>query len=95
MKFLVRGKDSFLEAKVEGGELKATHIKVDPKELVHFGSDIVERAGFDSTEYITVEYLDKMRNFGADYIFVSQNEEEVDFAQSGKRLIAVTVYKKR
>ena len=95
MKFLVRGKDSFLEAKVVGGELKATNIKVDPKKLIHFGSDIVARAEFDSSGYLRSEYMDEMGKYGVDYLLLSQHEEEVDFAQSGKRLIAVTAYKKR
>ena len=96
MKFLVRGKEGFLEAELKEGDLIPTNIKVHPKDLFHFGTDVVEICSHDKNRFIPDSaYLNKMKKACVNYLFVSQQSEDVDYAQSGKRLIAATAYMKK
>ncbi|MFA5953890.1 MAG: hypothetical protein WC812_04825 [Candidatus Pacearchaeota archaeon] len=95
MKFLVRGtgekKGSFLEATLEEEYYKIprtpTDIEVDPRKLIHFGTDLVDiRSSIDIQQHI-----EKMEESGVDYLYISEGED-VDFAQAGKRLATITAY---
>lgn len=68
MRFLIREKDGFLEAKLNGEkiELWEESSKVDPSGLVHFGTDIVCK-GNNFTDYVN-----SMEKRGVDYLFVSE-----------------------
>lgn len=85
MKFLIRGKTNFLEIKLKN--LEPTGEEIDPRTLVHFGTDLVSDDGIDW-------YIKGMEELDVDYLFISQQGERVNYAQSGKLLTVLTAYKK-
>ncbi len=91
MKYLIRGKANFLEAEIENGELKPAKKKVDPRTLVHFGTDIINCP--NNLSFIDADYLKKLERMGVDYLFLSE-PQRVDFINCGKDLRVVTAYKK-
>ncbi len=71
IKYLVRGeKGNFLEAIVENSAerviISPTKIEVNPRDLVHFGSDIITN-GWD-----LYAYSENMKTQGVDYILLSE-----------------------
>ena len=68
MRFLIREKDGFLEAKLNGEKIESepNSCKIDPSGLVHFGTDIVCK-GDNFTNYVN-----SMEKSGVDYLFVSE-----------------------
>jgi hypothetical protein len=91
MKFLLRGKQGFLEAELKDGILEKTGKIVDPRELVHFGTDLMDLdlRNFDSG--LSKQYIHKLECMNVEYLFVSE-PEDVEYAQSGKKLAVVTSY---
>ena len=77
IKYLVRGeKGNFLEATVENSselvKIKPTKIEVNPRDLVHFGSDVITN-GWD-----LYAYTENMKTQGADYILISEYDKSVE-----------------
>jgi hypothetical protein len=91
MKYLMRENGTFLEAEMMPGGLVAKTSRVNPKSLVHFGTDI--KTLNRTNPILDREYVQRMETLGADYLFISLFPEDVEFAQEGKRLIAVTAYR--
>lgn len=104
MKYLVRGnKGKFLEAKLiqntsDKVKIEPTDIEVDPRRLIHFGTDTIDE------ENLINSYLKKMEEFRVDYLFISPEREIVNNMQNlvynrssldSKYLITVTAYLKR
>ena len=90
MRFLVRGEGCFLEASLKNGELTPTGTEVDPKTLVHFGSDLKSKDQFNLQRYV-----ERMKGLGVDYLLVPQTIDDVEYGQSGKCLGIYTDYLKR
>ena len=92
MKFLIRGKINFLEVELKDNKLNPTNQEVDPKTLIHFGTDLI-----GSTSYPFIldrDYLRQIEAQGVDYLFISQECVGVDSGQCGKTLRVLTAYKK-
>ena len=95
-KFLIRYCRVFLEAEVVDGEgsskkLKSTVIEIDPRQLVHFGSELHKsNAGIsqasDVYSIISDSYflkaIEKAQRADADYVFVSDpiRRDEVGYS---------------
>ena len=60
--------------------------EIDPKNLVHFGSDIIEKG------YSLVRRAENMERLGVDYILLPSGFENVESGQSGKLLGVFTAY---
>ena len=99
VKFLIRDKNkSFLEAVVSGGNLVPTEIKVNPQDLIHFGTDTIDKYN------LLWPYAMRMEERGVDYLLVSSEEELVNNMQhrvyngsslTSKELVSVTAYLKK
>jgi hypothetical protein len=98
MKYLIRDRNkSFLEAKVEDNKIIPTEIKVNPRDLVHFGTDTVNADNLRP-------YSMRMGERGIDYLLVSSEEELVNNMQhkvyngsslTSKHIVTVTAYLKK
>ncbi len=92
MKFLVRGKTNFLEAEFKDRRFKPTNREVDPRTLVHFGTDIIN--SMDDEYFLSLDHIGQLQKEGVDYVFISRGED-VESGQRGKVLNVVTAYKKK
>ncbi len=98
IKYLVRDKKSFLEAKVVEDKIIPTEIEVNPRDLIHFGTETIDELGIEI-------HANKMESLGVDYLFVAEAHERVSYRQYGmplrggwdnsKELITVTAYLKK
>ena len=75
MKFLVRGRGDYFEEAVldpETGEFKPNHAQreVDPGNLVHFGTDLVEIVKDGPRLSLDKSYLSEIERHGVAYIQV-------------------------
>jgi len=86
MKYLARGRPNFLETDLLGS--KPTGKEVDPKTLVHFGTDLV------ADRYHLQEYLEQMEKLGVDYLFVSEQGISIESGQSEDFFRLITAYKR-
>jgi len=93
MKLLIRGEKNFLEAELDKYDRPIpTGKEVDPETLTHLGTDIIGYTKpFDLRDRI--ETIGK--NPEIDYLCISQNSVNVDYAQCGKDLVAVTAYREK
>ena len=71
VKFLIRGeKGNFLEATIENSsefvKINPTKTEINPRDLVHFGSDVITD-GWD-----LYAYTENMKTQGVDYILISE-----------------------
>lgn len=65
MKYLIRGENgNFLEAMWQPGIIQLTESEVNPRDLIHFGTDLVSDSNFK-------EYTQEMEKQGVDYLFFS------------------------
>ncbi len=85
MKFLRRdkGKINFLEADISG---LPTGKEVDPKTLVHLGTDLIDYHELKS-------YVEEMEQMGVDYIFLSNRLQGVESGVAGRLLRTATAYR--
>ncbi len=82
----------FLKAKISGEPLDP-EIRVNPCELIHFGSDLMSRSDImDSTESRAQR---RMFMAGADYLLIPSEWQSIEAGQSAKLVGVATAYIKK
>ncbi len=74
IKYLVRGeKGNFLECEYFACLMHPTKVEINPQELVHFGTDLVNDNNLE-------EYAKEMEEKGIDYLFFSGEHEKIIYS---------------